>query len=154
MRYRELLVVLFIVSTAMLLWAEPARNTPPGRQSVSSEASEVSLEVRPGEDFASTEFIVAINVVQNRVLSDAPVALGVRVPGESNIAWTLNPPRKGDDGRWHFLGADLRTGGTPVPPLGREYRAVVSLMDPEASPFARSIPTRTYESRTVRLAER
>ncbi len=160
MRYRELLVVLFIVSTAVLLWAEPARDLSQpkllsqGKQSLSSEPSEVSLEIRPGKDFASTEFIVAVNVVQDGLLSEAPVALGIRVPGEPHVAWTLVSPRKGDDGRWHFFGADLRMEGTPAPTLGREYRGVVTLMDTKASPYARSIPTQTFESQTVRLAGR
>lgn len=162
MRYRELLIVLSLVATTAALVAEPARELPPSgppigrpipKGKAATMAPELTLAVLPQSDFARTEFIVSLRSTEGAEIagSRAPIGVGVRLGESPVIHWLKGSPEKVGDLRWRFSGADVVLPEGVEPDLSEGCSTVMTFMDPEASPFARSIPTRTFESRPIRV---
>lgn len=165
MRYRELLILLSLLATTVALVAEPARELPPTappiRRTVpegqaARPAPELALAVLSDSDFASAEFLVSMRSAEGVKIakSRSPISVGVRLGDSPEIYWLKGNPEKLGDGQWKFSGADLILPKGAQPDLSQGCSTVMTFMDPEASPFARSIPTRTFESRSVRVVSR
>jgi hypothetical protein len=182
MRYRKLIIVLFIVATASFLWAEPSREVlaPNQRESLSEgwsipnltepeappkpislnnfsdEEFQLKLAVIPGTNLESTTFRVAFTGPAGFDLmrdGGSNVPLMVTLKDETGQRMLTTKLSKSGQNRWRFKGADLQGNGDKIEGACT-FQVSTFIRDQNQSRFSRGARVITVESEPVRVAFR